>query len=119
MSTRNTTNPEDLLPFDPEIERIILTARRVVRLSHNKINTELDTNLESDFDHFDCVHPVDLSDSVSDSLVVFTDSSSNFANSDIMAEEQENRPTLKELAAPDLQLQLPHNLSFSSHPLRN
>ncbi|KAI9074845.1 hypothetical protein K1719_043195 [Acacia pycnantha] len=108
MSTRNTTNPEDLLPFDPEIERTILTARRVVRLSH-RINTELDTELESDCDHSDCVHSVDLSDcvsdSISDSLVVFTDSSSNFANSDIMAEEQANRPTLKELVAPDVNYQ--------------
>ncbi|KAI9079070.1 hypothetical protein K1719_038978 [Acacia pycnantha] len=81
----------DLLPFDPEIERTILTARRVVRLTH-RINTELDTELESDFRHSDCDHSVDLSDcvsdSISDSLVVFTDSSSNFANSDIMAEEQ-------------------------------
>ncbi|KAI9086577.1 hypothetical protein K1719_031438 [Acacia pycnantha] len=104
MSTRSTTNPEDLLPFDPEIERTILTARRVVRLSH-RINTEL----ESDCDHSDCVHSVDLSDcvsdSISDSLVVFTDSSSNFANSDIMAEEQADRPTLKELAAPDVNYQ--------------
>ncbi|KAI9084612.1 hypothetical protein K1719_033394 [Acacia pycnantha] len=108
MSTMNTTNPEDLLPFDPEIERTILTARRVVRLSH-MINTELDTELESDCDHSDCIHFVDLSDcrsdSISDSLVVFTDSSSNFVNSDIMAEEQENRPTLKELAAPDVNYQ--------------
>ncbi|KAI9080903.1 hypothetical protein K1719_037064 [Acacia pycnantha] len=90
---------------DHDSERIILTARRVVRLSH-KINTELDTELEIDCDHSDCVHFVDLSDcgsdSISDSLVVFTDSSSNFAISDIMAEEQENRPTLKELVAPDL-----------------
>ncbi|KAI9087136.1 hypothetical protein K1719_030900 [Acacia pycnantha] len=108
MSTRNTTNPEDLLSFDPEIERTILTARRVVRLIH-KINTELDTQLESDPDHSDCVHSVDLSDcasdSISDSLVVFTDSSSNFANSDIMAEEQADRHTLKELAAPDVNYQ--------------
>ncbi|KAI9126444.1 hypothetical protein K1719_002865 [Acacia pycnantha] len=48
---------------------------------------------ESDPDHSDCVHSVDLSDcgsdSISDSLVVSTDSSSNFANSDIMAEEQQ------------------------------
>ncbi|KAI9113541.1 hypothetical protein K1719_015468 [Acacia pycnantha] len=104
MSTRNTTNPEDLLPFDLEIERTILTARRVVRLSH-KINTELDTQLESDSHHSDCDHSVDLSDcasdSISDNLVVFTDSSSNFANSEIMAEEQADRHTLKELAAPD------------------
>ncbi|KAI9117946.1 hypothetical protein K1719_011088 [Acacia pycnantha] len=99
MSTKNTTNSEDLLPFDPEIERTILSARRVVRLSH-RINTELDTELESD-----CDHSVDLSDCSSDSLVVFTYSSSNFANSDIMAEEQENRPTLKELAAPDVNYQ--------------
>ncbi|KAI9125671.1 hypothetical protein K1719_003089 [Acacia pycnantha] len=105
MSTRNTTNPEDLLSFDPEIERTILTARRIVRLIH-KINTELDTQLESDPDHSDCVYSVDLSDcasdSIYDSLVVFTDSSSNFANSDIMAEEQADRHTLKELAAPDV-----------------
>ncbi|KAI9073098.1 hypothetical protein K1719_044946 [Acacia pycnantha] len=61
-------------------ERTILLARRVVRLSH-KINSELDTQLESHFDHSDlgrsdCVHSVDLSDcasdSISDSLVVFT-----------------------------------------------
>ncbi|KAI9114204.1 hypothetical protein K1719_014854 [Acacia pycnantha] len=91
MSTRNNTNPEDLLPFDPEIERTILTARRVVSLSHN---TELDTELHSDCDHSDCVHSVDLSysysDSIPDSLVVFTDSCSNFANSDVMAERQED-----------------------------
>ncbi|KAI9126006.1 hypothetical protein K1719_003424 [Acacia pycnantha] len=112
MSTRNTTDPEDLLPFDPEIERTILTARRVVRLSH-RINTELDIELDTQFEfdshHSDCVHSVDLSDcasdSISDSLVVFTDSSSNFANSDIMAEEQANRHTLKELAAPDVNYQ--------------
>ncbi|KAI9119573.1 hypothetical protein K1719_009449 [Acacia pycnantha] len=86
-ATRNTTNPEELFPFDPEIERTILTARRVVRLSH-RIDTELDA------DHSDCVHSVDLSDcasdcasdSISDSLVVSTD---------IMAEE--NHHTLKEL----------------------
>ncbi|KAI9112942.1 hypothetical protein K1719_016056 [Acacia pycnantha] len=104
MSTRSTTNPEDLLPFDIEIERTILTSRRVVRLSH-MINTELDTELESD-----CVHSVDPSDSLSDStsvdstsdsLVVFTDSSSNFANSEIMT-EQADPPTLKELATPDV-----------------
>ncbi|KAI9117835.1 hypothetical protein K1719_011250 [Acacia pycnantha] len=81
-----------------------LTARRVVRLSH-KINIELDTKLESDFDHSNCVHSVDLSDCVSDSLVVFTDSSSNFANSDIMEEEQADRPTLKELDVPDVNYQ--------------
>ncbi|KAI9126603.1 hypothetical protein K1719_002199 [Acacia pycnantha] len=108
MSTRITTNPEDLLPFDLEIERTILTDRRVVRLSH-QINIELDTELEIDCDHSDCVHSVDLSDcgsdSIFDSLVVFTDSSSNFAISDIMAEEQANRPTLKELAAPDVNYQ--------------
>ncbi|KAI9095651.1 hypothetical protein K1719_026211 [Acacia pycnantha] len=108
MSTGNTTNPEDLLPFDPEIERTILTARRVVRLSH-KVNTELDTQLESDSGHSDFVHSVDISDcasdSISDSLVVFTDSSSNFANSDIMAGEQENHHTLKELGAPDVNYQ--------------
>ncbi|KAI9114616.1 hypothetical protein K1719_014314 [Acacia pycnantha] len=101
----NTTNPEDLLPFDPEIERTILTARRVVSLSH-RINTELDTELNSDCDHSDCVHSVALSDcgsdSISDSLFVFTDSNSNSANSDIMAEGQEDRPTLKELGAPDV-----------------
>ncbi|KAI9086839.1 hypothetical protein K1719_031162 [Acacia pycnantha] len=102
MSTRITTNSEHLLPFDPEIERTILTARRVVRLSH-KINTELDTQLESDSDqsdsgHSDCVHYIDLSncasDSISDSLGVFTD---------IMAEE--NHHTLKELGAPDVNYQ--------------
>ncbi|KAI9101494.1 hypothetical protein K1719_023976 [Acacia pycnantha] len=103
---RNTTNPEDLLPFDPEIERTILTARRVVRLSH-KINTELNTQLESDSGqsdsgHSDCVYSVDLSDSISDSLVVFTDSSSNFANSDIMTGKQANHHTLKEFGAPDV-----------------
>ena len=85
-----------MLPYDPEIERTILTARRVVRLSRAN-NTELDIELESDCDHTDCVHSVDLSDcvseSTSDSLVVFTDSSSTFPNSEIMAEEQENRLT--------------------------
>ncbi|KAI9085740.1 hypothetical protein K1719_032346 [Acacia pycnantha] len=104
----NNTNPEDLLPFDPEIERTILTARRVVSLSH-KINTELDTELHSDCDHSDCVHSVDLSDSYSDSipdsLVVFTDSCSNFANSDVMAERQADHATLKELGAPDVNYQ--------------
>ncbi|KAI9125919.1 hypothetical protein K1719_003337 [Acacia pycnantha] len=108
MSTRNNTNPEDLLPFDPEIERTILTARRVVSLSH-KINTELDTELHSDCDHSDCVHSIDLSDSYSDSipdsLVVFTDSCSNFANSDVMAERQADHATLKELGAPDVNYQ--------------
>ncbi|KAK4283959.1 hypothetical protein QN277_000855 [Acacia crassicarpa] len=98
----STVNPEDLLPFDPEIERTILAARRVVSLSRG-INIELDIELE----HSDCVHSVDLSDcvcvsdSTSDSLVVFTDSSSNFANSEIMA-DQVDRPTLKELATPDV-----------------
>ncbi|KAI9085976.1 hypothetical protein K1719_032053 [Acacia pycnantha] len=80
---RNTTNPEDLLPFDPEIERTILAARRVVSLSH-RINTELDPQLNSDSGHSDCVHSIDLSDcdsdSISDSLVS--------TNSDIMAGEQ-------------------------------
>ncbi|KAI9084986.1 hypothetical protein K1719_032978 [Acacia pycnantha] len=108
MCTRNNTNPEDLLPFDLEIERIILTARRVVSLSH-KINTKLDTELHSDCDHSDCVHSVDLSDSYSDSipdsLVVFTDSCSNFANSDVMAERQADHATLKELGAPDVNYQ--------------
>ncbi|KAI9111081.1 hypothetical protein K1719_017956 [Acacia pycnantha] len=56
----NTTNPEDLLPFDPEIERTILLARRVVRLSH-KINTKPDTQLESDFAIPIVSIPVDLS----------------------------------------------------------
>ena len=92
MSTRSTVNPKDLFPFDLEIERTILTARRVVRLSHG-INIELDIECNSDSGHSDCVHTVNLSDcvsdSTSDSLVVFTDSSSNFPNSDIMAEEQE------------------------------
>ncbi|KAI9076097.1 hypothetical protein K1719_041911 [Acacia pycnantha] len=105
MSTRNNTNPEDLLPLDPEIERTILTARKVVSLSH-KINIELDTELHSDCDHYDCVHSVDLSDSdsdsISDSLVVFADSCSNFANSDVMAERQADHATLKELGAPDV-----------------
>ncbi|KAI9096032.1 hypothetical protein K1719_026179 [Acacia pycnantha] len=100
MSTKSTTNPEDLLAFDLEIERTILTARRVVRLSH-RTNIEL----ESDYEHFDCVHSVDLSDgffdSTSDSLIVFTDSSSNFANSEIMTERADH-PTLKELAAPNV-----------------
>ncbi|KAI9120098.1 hypothetical protein K1719_009067 [Acacia pycnantha] len=98
MSTRNTTNPEELFPFDPEIERTILTARRVVRLRH-RIDTELNA------DHSDCVHSVDLSDcdsdSISDSLVVFTYSCSNFANSDVMADHA----TLKELGAPDVNYQ--------------
>ncbi|KAI9116188.1 hypothetical protein K1719_013118 [Acacia pycnantha] len=89
-------------------ERTILTARRVVSLSH-KINTELDTELHSDCDHSDCVHSVDLSnsdsDSISDSLVVFTDSCSNFANSDVMAERQADHATLKELGAPDVNYQ--------------
>ncbi|KAI9115702.1 hypothetical protein K1719_013371 [Acacia pycnantha] len=97
MSTGITTNSEDLLPFDPEIERTILTARRVVRLSH-RINTELDTQLESDFDHSDCVHSVDLSDCASDSI---SDSLVGF--SDIMAEEKHH--TLKELGAPDVNYQ--------------
>ncbi|KAI9126549.1 hypothetical protein K1719_002145 [Acacia pycnantha] len=101
MSTRNNTNPEDLLPFDPEIERTILTSRRVVSLSHN-INIELDTEL-----HSDCDHSVDLSDSdsIPDSLVVFTDSCSNFANSDVMAERQADHATLKELGAHDVNYQ--------------
>ncbi|KAI9124814.1 hypothetical protein K1719_004141 [Acacia pycnantha] len=60
LGVRNTINPEDLLPFDPEIEKTILTARRVVRLSH-KINTELDTKLESDCDHSIVSILVDLS----------------------------------------------------------
>ena len=105
MSTRGIVNPEDLLPFDPEIERTILAARRVVRLSRG-INTELDIECKSDSGHSDCVHTVDHSDSVSDStsdsLVVFIDSSSNFPNSEIMAEEQENHLTLKELNEPDV-----------------
>ncbi|KAI9072158.1 hypothetical protein K1719_045878 [Acacia pycnantha] len=100
MSTRNTTNPEDLLPFDPEIERTILAARRVVSLSH-RINTELDTQLNSDSGHSDCVHSIDRSDcdsdSISDSLVS--------TNSDIMAGEQANHHTLKELVAPDVNYQ--------------
>ncbi|KAI9075429.1 hypothetical protein K1719_042606 [Acacia pycnantha] len=108
LLTLNTTNPEDLLSFDPEIERTIITTRRVLRLIH-KINTELDTQLESDPDHSDCVHSVDLSDctsdSISDSLVVSTDSSSNFANSDMLAEEQADRPTLKELVHFDVNYQ--------------
>ncbi|KAI9085985.1 hypothetical protein K1719_032062 [Acacia pycnantha] len=111
MSTRNNTNPEDLLPFDPEIERTILTARRVVSLSH-KINTEL----HSDCDHSDCVHSVDLSDSdsIPDSLVVFTDSCSNFANSDVMAERQEDHATLKELGTPDVNYQ-PLCIQYPNH----
>ncbi|KAI9114381.1 hypothetical protein K1719_014609 [Acacia pycnantha] len=95
MSTRNT-----MLPFDPEIERTILAARRVVSLSH-RINTELDTQLNSDSGHSDCVHSIDLSDcdsdSISDSLVS--------TNSDIMAGEQANHHTLKELGAPDVNYQ--------------
>ncbi|KAI9087143.1 hypothetical protein K1719_030907 [Acacia pycnantha] len=100
MNTRNTTNPEDLLPFDPEIERTILAARRVVSLSH-RINTELDTQLNSDSGHSDCVHSIDLFDcdfdSISDSLLS--------TNSDIMAGEQANHHTLKELGAPDVNYQ--------------
>ncbi|KAI9118857.1 hypothetical protein K1719_010302 [Acacia pycnantha] len=95
MSTRSTTNPEELLERDLEIERTILVARRVVRLTH-RINTELDNELDSD-----CVHSVNLYDNVFystfDSLVVFTDSSSNFANSENMVEQEHHR-NLKELA---------------------
>ncbi|KAI9112845.1 hypothetical protein K1719_016162 [Acacia pycnantha] len=81
-------------------ERTILAARRVVSLSH-RINTELDTQLNSDSGHSDCVHSIDLSDcdsdSISDSLVS--------TNSDIMAGEQANHHTLKELGAPDVNYQ--------------
>ncbi|KAI9128941.1 hypothetical protein K1719_000424 [Acacia pycnantha] len=71
-----------------------------VSLSH-RINTELDTQLNSDSGHSDCVHSIDLSDcdsdSISDSLVS--------TNSDIMAGEQANHHTLKELGAPDVNYQ--------------
>ncbi|KAI9124677.1 hypothetical protein K1719_004599 [Acacia pycnantha] len=65
------------------------------------INTELDTQLNPDSGHSDCVHSIDLSDcdsdSISDSLVS--------TNSDIMAGEQANHHTLKELGAPDVNYQ--------------
>ncbi|KAI9071964.1 hypothetical protein K1719_046075 [Acacia pycnantha] len=87
--TRNTTNPEDLLPFDPEIERTILAARRVVSLSH-RINTELDTKLNSDSGH-----SIDLSDCDSDSISIVLCPLTR----DIMAGERANHHTLKELGA--------------------
>ncbi|KAI9111330.1 hypothetical protein K1719_017742 [Acacia pycnantha] len=87
MCTRSTTNPEGLLGRDPEIERTILAARRAFRLSH-WITTEFDTKLDSDSEYSDCVHSVDLSSGVSDSVSgsVYIDSSSNFANSEIIVE---------------------------------
>ncbi|KAI9109819.1 hypothetical protein K1719_018860 [Acacia pycnantha] len=59
-------------------------------------------NLKSQgFGHSDCVHSIDLSDCDSDSI------SDNLVstNSDIMAGEQANHHTLKELGAPDVNYQ--------------
>ncbi|KAI9128603.1 hypothetical protein K1719_000086 [Acacia pycnantha] len=65
------------------------------------INTELDTQLNPDSGHSDCVHSIDLSDSDSDSI---SDSLVS-TNSDIMAGEHANHHTLKELGAPDVNYQ--------------
>ncbi|KAI9122466.1 hypothetical protein K1719_006306 [Acacia pycnantha] len=60
----------------------------------------LEVPLEGD-GHSDCVHSIDLSDSDSDSI---SDSLVS-TNSDIMAGEQANHHTLKELGAPDVNYQ--------------